>query len=106
MTAAVSRILLPRHQPGSLRPIDELDDGVVALLQLLRELGDRRRPIRSEPPDDEQKLVLRGCQSHPARLLLGEAQECPQRVAEAGQRAVLAVGEVPHGSIVSRSDML
>ena len=66
--------------------VDELDRRVVAELQQLGHVGERRGRAVGVAPHGQEQLVLGGVSAGGAGGVLGEAQEHAQRVAEPGQR--------------------
>jgi hypothetical protein len=75
-------------------PVGQLDDAVVAKLELPGEGADGGgRPLR-EAPDGQEELVLLGLEARPPRGLLAEREEPPDQMPEPGQRAVVRVAKV------------
>ena len=85
------------EQSGGDRPLDQLGDRMVPLLERLGHVADGRPTRTREAPHRQQQLVLgRGEPSGPCRGL-GEAEEAAQLVAERGEGLVLAVRQ-GHGA--------
>jgi len=101
--------LAPDEAPA-LQAIDQLDRAVVLDLEPLRQLADRRLPIRRQPPQRQEQLVLLRLETDGARCLLAPAQELPEPVPELGKRlVVLVTQDLPHSAsqhIISDHDIL
>jgi len=81
----VVRILLPRHQPLALRPVQKLHRAVVLQSQPLGYIGyGRRRRCRSSRHLQHQLILLR-LQTGILRGLLTELQKLPQCMAKISQ---------------------
>jgi hypothetical protein len=79
-------------QPGE--PVGQLDDAVVAELELPGEGADGRgRPFR-EALDGQEELVLLGLEARLPRGLLAEREEPPDQVPEPRQGAIVRVAKV------------
>ena len=76
---------LPLHEPGPLRPPDELRDGALGELEPLRELGHGRllAPV-GRALDHQEQDVPAGCEAGGTGELLARAQEGADLRAERG----------------------
>jgi len=73
------------NQTPPASALDQADDGVVALLKKLGQLGNRGPAASREALDPEQELVLLGSQAGGARSLLAKSQEPAQLIARPSQ---------------------
>src|SRR5262249_45463724 len=87
----IGRILVDSHESVVLDAPDELEGGVWCALQSFGELANRWRRRTAPTPDSQEELVLRWGELGHTSSLLGESREQSQRVAELGERLVLAV---------------
>ena len=81
----IDGVTVAADQAGGLCALSELDGAVVAYVQLLRGLPDRRAGRRGMAAHDQQQLVQRGRQARVVGCLLAPAQE--DRAARCGTRA-------------------
>ena len=93
LAAVIHRIGPAADEAGRVGAIDQLDNGVMAKLQRVGELTYDGRLIAFAPANREEKLVL--CRREPgvAGRLFGKALKHPERVTEAGECLVLAIGK-------------
>ncbi|MEY2432786.1 MAG: hypothetical protein QOC92_2511 [Acidimicrobiaceae bacterium] len=93
LAPAIVNIGVTAHQLGRDRTIDQLDDGVMLQLEVVRDVTDGRRLIRWVPTHRQQELVLTRRQPLLAGGVLREPEKDTQRVPESSQRPVVTVSE-------------
>jgi hypothetical protein len=92
---SVGAISLPPQKPGLLGALGELDDRVVAPLQRLGGLADRRPPAPLMSTHDEHELVQGGCEVVLLRDLFAPTEKRSKLGAEREEARVLPVVESP-----------
>jgi len=75
-------------------PVGQLDDAVVAKLELPGEGADGRGRSFREAPDGQEELVLLGLEARLPSGLLAEREEPPDQMAESSQGAVVPVAKL------------
>jgi len=104
--AVVFRVAAALEQAELLRPIDQLDRGVVPDDQILSDLADRRPEPVLVAANGQEQLVLAGREAVGRGLLGAPMLECAQPGAQSEQAGVVAIGGptcAGHGRASDRS---
>src|SRR5829696_347260 len=91
--ACVVGIRRPLYEPLALRPVDQLDNAVMAQLQPVCELADHGPVAPWIPLDRQHELVLLRRDAVTAHRLLAEAKVAADAEAETGQRFEVLLGQ-------------
>lgn len=90
--APIAAVREAPQQPPAHASVDQADGALVADLEKLRKLGDRR-PALAESPDKEKQLVLARRNAGLPDRVFGETEETAQRLAPPSQAPIFRVGQ-------------
>jgi hypothetical protein len=83
--ATVRRVRVALDEAGQLQPVHQLDGGVMAQRQTIRQIADGRTGPDRQPLERQQSLMLLGLNAVFPRLDFAELEEMAELVSKFGQ---------------------